>query len=107
MLPREEKYIHDWETKRSKSKWSYVFLTALVWGTIFPVLILSFRLALKGDLSLAALQDGIFTPAFLSIWVKFVGGFFLFALLMWRLALKKYRELKRKQAAQQQLRLPH
>ena len=103
MLPREEKYIYDWETKRGKGKWSYLILTALVWGSLVPALITAFRLAFKGLLSFGALSDRIFTTAFLPTWLKFVGGFFLFAFLMWHLAKRKYQFLKRKQVAQQQL----
>lgn len=107
MLSREEKYIHDWETRRGTGKWRYVLLTALVWGTLMPVLIAAFRLAFKGRLGLDTLTDTIGSNAFFIIWLKFVAGFFFFALLMWHLAKKKYQELKRKQVAQQELQVPN
>lgn len=107
MLPREEKYIYDWETKRGKGKWSYIFLTALVWGTLFPVLVAAFKLALLGRLSFSALTDKVLDVDFLPIWLKFIAGFFFFALTMWHLAKRKYRELKRKQMAQQEWRIPN
>ncbi len=102
MLPREEKYIYDWETKRSKGKWSYLLLTAFIWGSIFPVIIRAFKLAFRGELSFSNLFGGVFNLAFFPVWIKFVGGFFLFALLMWHLAKRKYLELKRRQVAQQE-----
>lgn len=105
MLPREEKYIYDWETKRSKGKWNYLFLTAFIWGSIFPIVITAFKLAFNGSLSLSNLFNGIFTAAFFPVWIKFTGGFFLFALLMWHLAKKKYAALKQKQITQSELHL--
>lgn len=105
MIPREEKYIYDWETKRSKGKWSYISLTALVWGTMFPVIIAAFKLAIKGLLSIDTLFANVLSLSFLSVWIKFVAGFFFFALFMWFLAKKKYQVLKRKQA-QQELGIP-
>ncbi len=107
MIPREEKYIYDWETKRSKGKWSYISLTALIWGTMFPVIITAFKLAIKGLLSFNSLSDYVFARSFLPVWIKFVAGFFFFALFMWFLAKKKYQMLKRKQAAQQGLGIPN
>ena len=107
MLAREEKYIHDWETKRSKGKWNYIFLTTLLWGTLLSVLVIAFKLAINGLLSFDRLLNKVFDITFLPTWIKFVAGAFVFALLMWYLALKKYRELKRKQATQRELRLPH
>ncbi|WP_118973983.1 hypothetical protein [Taibaiella koreensis] len=106
MLSREEKYIYDWETRRGRGKWRYVTLTALVWGTIVPVLVAAFKLAFKGLLSFGMLFDIINCNAFLYTWLKFAAGFFAFALLMWHLAKKKYQELKRKQMARQELQLP-
>jgi hypothetical protein len=103
MLPREEKYIYDWETKRSKGKWSYLLLTALIWGSIFPAVIRAFKLAFNGELSFGSLFRSVFNIAFFPVWIEFVGGFFLFALLMWHLAKRKYQELKRRQAAQREL----
>lgn len=82
-------------------------LTALVWGTLMPVMIAAFRLAFKGMLALDSLTDTIGSNAFFTIWLKFVAGFFFFALLMWRLARKKYQELKRKQVARQELQVPN
>lgn len=105
MLPREEKYIYDWEVKRSKGKWSYILLTALIWGSLIPVVIRAFKLAFRGELSFGNLGTHIFHVNFIPVWLKFVAGFFFFALLMWHLARKKYEELKKKQAAQQELHL--
>jgi hypothetical protein len=105
MQAREEKYIYEWETKRSKGKWSYLFLTALIWGSIFPVVIRAFKLAFNGELSFGGLFGRVFSLSFFPTWIKFVGGFFLFALLMWHLAKKKYTELKRRQVAQRELHL--
>lgn len=107
MLAREEKYIHDWETKRSKGKWTYIFLTALVWGTMLPVVIEAFKLAVKGLFSLNILLYRIFDDGFLPVWIKFVAGFFIFALLMWHLSKRKYLQLKRKQMEQRQIRIPN
>ena len=103
MLSREEKYIYEWETRRGKGKWSYVILTALIWGTIFPCVIKAFKLAFRGQLSFTQLKSGIFNQDFFYTWAGFVIGFFCFALLMWRLAKKKYEEFKRKQVAQTEL----
>jgi hypothetical protein len=102
MLPREEKYIYEWETKRSKGKWSYLFLTAFVWGSIFPIAIKAFKLAFNGTLSFS----DIFTWPFFFYWIKFVVGFFIFAFFMWHLAKRKYLTLKRKQATQREFHLP-
>jgi hypothetical protein len=99
MLPREEKYIFEWETKRRKGKWSYLFLTAFVWGSVFPIVIKAFKLAFSGTLSFGSLFRDIFTWPFFSYWIKFVVGFFIFAFFMWHLAKRKYLALKRKQAA--------
>lgn len=103
MLPREEKYIYDWEVKRSRGKWSYIFLTAFIWGSMIPVVIRAFRLAARGELSFRNLGAQIFHIEFFPVWIKFVAGFFFFALLMWHLARKKYEDLKKKQRAQQEL----
>lgn len=107
MLSREEKYIYEWETRRGRGKWRYVVLTALVWGTIVPVLIAAFKLAFKGLLSFATLSDAVGSSSFLFTWLKFVAGFFVFAMLMWYMARKKYQELKRKQVAGQEFRIPN
>ncbi len=106
MLLREEKYIQEWEAKRSKGKWNYVLLTALVWGSLIPAVIAAFRLAFKGQLSFSNFFDTIFDIDFFPTWIKFVVGFFFFALLMWYLAKRKYLALKRKQMTQNQLRVP-
>ncbi|MFA6056805.1 MAG: hypothetical protein WC756_01310 [Taibaiella sp.] len=106
MLPREEKYIYEWETKRSKGKWSYLFLTAFVWGSIFPIVIKAFKHAFKGELSFSTLFGDIFTWTFFSYWIKFVIGFFIFAFFMWQLAKRKYLALKRKQVGQREFPLP-
>lgn len=100
MLNRDEKYIYDWETKRGKGKWSYLFLTAFIWGTLIPVLITAFKLAFKGLLSFSNLKSEVLTREFLPTWIKFVAGFFFFALFMWHLAKKKYQELKHKQKSE-------
>lgn len=105
MLPREEKYIYEWETKRSKGKWSYLFLTAFVWGTIFPIVIKAFRHAFNGELSFSNLFHDIFTWPFFFYWLKFVAGFFIFAFFMWHLAKKKYQALKRRQIMKTEPRL--
>lgn len=102
MLPREEKYIYEWETKRRKGKWSYLLLTAFVWGSIFPIVIKAFKLAFNGSLSFNSLFSGIFTWPFFLYWIKFVVGFFIFAFFMWHLAKRKYLMLKRKQIAQRE-----
>jgi hypothetical protein len=103
MLPREKKYIYDWETKRGKGKWRYILLTTLLWGTLIPLIVLAFRLASKGQLSFDLLQDRVFTEAFFLSWIKYIAGAFVFAWLMWFLSFKKYQELKRKQAIQQEM----
>ena len=107
MLNREEKYIYDWETKRGKGKWSYVFLTAFIWGTFVPIIIIAFKLALKGLLTISNLKAEIFSSSFIPFWLKFVGGFFLFALLMWQIAKKKYLDLKQKQKSPNDVHVPH
>jgi hypothetical protein len=103
MLPREEKYIYEWETKRSKGKWSYLFLTAFVWGSVFPIAIKAFKLAFNGNLSFRNIFSDIFTWPFFFYWIKFIAGFFIFAFFMWQLAKRKYLGLKRKQAAQREI----
>ena len=100
MLAREEKYIYDWETKRGKGKWGYLFLTAIVWGSIFPIVFKAFKLALNNELSFSNLFNVLFTMSFLITWIKFFSGFFLFASLTWTLAKNKYTTLKQKQTAQ-------
>ena len=97
MLPREEKYIYDWETKRGKGKWSYILITTLLWGTLLPIIVLAFRLAIKGTLSPGFILDKVFHETFLITWIKYMAGTLVYAYLMWTLSLKKYRELKRKQ----------
>lgn len=106
MLPREERYIYEWETRRGKGKWTYVFLTAFIWGSLVSVITKCFGLAFQGRLSLRTVGNTIFTVDFFPVWLKFVGGFFLFALLMWHLARRKYRELKQKQQSRERLRVP-
>jgi len=107
MLTREEKYIYDWETKRGKSKWSYVLLTTFIWGSLLPAIVIAFRLAFKGLLNFANLKAEIFSSAFVPLWLKFIGGFFLFALLMWHIAKKKYLDLKQKQKSYDDVHVPH
>ncbi|MFT4061609.1 MAG: hypothetical protein QM642_04545 [Edaphocola sp.] len=96
MLAHEEKYIHDWESKRSKGKWTYVSLTSLVWGIVLPLLVLSFKLATGGQLTAMGVWSHVCSYPFFLLCVKFVMGVFLFALFMWHLAQKKYSDLKRK-----------
>ncbi len=79
----------------------------LAMGTLLPVLVIAFKLAINGLLSFDLLLNRVFDISFLPTWIKFVAGAFVFALLMWYLARKKYRELKRKQGTQQELHLPH
>ncbi len=104
MLPREEKYIYDWETKRGKGKWSYILMTTLLWGTLLPIIVLAFKLAIKGFLSADFMLDKVFHETFLITWIKYMAGTFVFSCLMWFLSLKKYRELKRKQMTELKVR---
>lgn len=97
MLSREEKYIYEWETKRGKGKWSYIFLTALVWGTLLPCMVKAFKLAINGRLSLRSMFWAVWNVQFLKTWGMAMAACFLFALLMWQLAFKKYMEFKEKQ----------
>jgi hypothetical protein len=103
MLPREERYIREWEQKRGKGKWSYLFLTAIVWGTIVPVAIKAFGLASEGLLSFRNLKEQVFRDEFIMLWAGFAAGFFCFALLMWHLARKKYLQFKQKQKANSEI----
>jgi hypothetical protein len=105
MRPREEKYIYDWETKRGKGKWSYIIMTTLLWGTLLPVVVLAFKLAIKGFLTLDLILDKVFHETFLVTWIKYIACAFVFACLMWFLSRKKYKELKRKQMTE--LQVPH
>jgi hypothetical protein len=102
MLSREEKYIYEWETRRGKGKWSYVILTALIWGTIFPCVIQAFKLALKGQLGISQMKSVLFNQSFLFTWQAIIAGILFCALLMWRLAKNKYLEFKKKQLSRTQ-----
>jgi hypothetical protein len=97
MLPRERKYIRDWEQKQSKGKWRYLFLSTAVWGSIIPVVIEAFKLAAKGALSWKNINARIFVMDFLYIWLGYCIACFCLAWIMWHLAQRKYLEFKRKQ----------
>jgi predicted membrane protein len=101
MLPREEKYIHDWEKNRGKEKWSYLLLTAFMWGTIVPFVYKFINVVTHYRFSLDLLLQTFLSLHFFFLWIKFVVGFFVFAFVMWHLSYKKYKELKRKQVSQE------
>ena len=107
MLPREEKYIYDWETNRGKGKWGYILLTAFVWGTLVPFVVRLINIVTHNRISLHLFSDEFISQHFLFLWLKFVAGFFIFAFTMWHLSFRKYKELKRKQVAQQQYQHQH
>lgn len=100
MLPREEKYIHDWEMRRSKGKWLYIFLNSIVWATLLSVIIKLFKIVLTSRFSMETLSQTFFNVSFLYFWLKFLAGVFLYTLLLWHLSYKKYKELKHKQMVQ-------
>ncbi|WP_146146629.1 hypothetical protein [Taibaiella chishuiensis] len=97
MIPRDQKYMYEWESRRSKGKWKHILLTAVIWGTLLPVIITSFYLARNGELSFGNLFQVIFDDEFLLTWLKYFGGAFLFALVMWHLAKRKYESLRNRQ----------
>ncbi|KAA5533684.1 hypothetical protein F0919_14200 [Taibaiella lutea] len=100
MLAREEKYIYDWETTRGKGKWQYILLNTFVWATLLTVIIKLFKIVLSTKFSIQSFSQTFLNTSFLFFWLKFVGGVFLYSLLMWHLSYKKYKELKQKQIAQ-------
>lgn len=97
MLPRDQKYMYEWESRRSKGKWKHILLTAFIWGTLLPVVVTSFYLAKDGLLSFANLLQVVIDDDFLLTWVKYFAGVFLVALIMWHLAKRKYESLRGRQ----------
>ncbi len=97
MLPRDQKYMYEWETRRSKGKWKHVLLTALIWGTLLPVIIECFDLAKDGNLSFPNLFRMVFDDEFIPTWLKYMAGVFCFALTLWYLAKRKYETLRQRQ----------
>jgi hypothetical protein len=98
MLPREEKYIRDWEIKQSRGKWQYIILTAIVWGTLIPFIVKLFVLAAQGLIwTGAAWRATFFTRDYLQFSGYFYIALFSYALMMWQLAAQKYKQLKQKQ----------
>jgi len=104
MLPREEKYIYDWENSRGKGKWTYILLTAFMWGTIVPLVYKLIYVVTHFGLDPEAFTETFVSRDYLWLWLKFMAGFFLFALIMWQLSFRKYKELKRKQASREHFR---
>jgi hypothetical protein len=100
MLPREEKYIYDWETNRGKGKWRYILLTTFVWGTLVPFVVRLINIVTHNKISLSLFSDEFLSKHFFFLWIKCIVGFFLFAFGMWHLSFKKYKELKHKQVSQ-------
>lgn len=99
MISREEKYIYEWETRRSKGKWSYIILTTLIWGTFTPFMYTAFKLAFRGLLHPQRLWYALWSSDFVYTWFYFMAGFFLYALLMWHLARRKYYQYRQRQKA--------
>lgn len=97
MLPREQKYMYEWESRRSKGKWKHILLTALIWGTLLPITIECFDLAKDGNLSFRNLYSIVFDDDFLLTWAKYLVGVFCYALIMWYLAKRKYNALRERQ----------
>ncbi len=60
-------------------------------------MITSFYLARNGQLSFRNLFQVIFDDDFLFTWFKYLAGAFLFALVMWYLAKRKYESLRNRQ----------
>src|ERR1700748_3736585 len=101
MLPRDEKYIHNWETNRGKGKWSYIFLITFVWGTLVPFVFRVINIITHNRISISLFSDEFLSKHFLLLWLKFVAGFFLFAIAMWHLSYRKYKELKQEQVSKE------
>ncbi|GEM_PF-918103 len=98
MLPREEKYIRDWELKQSRGKWQYIILTAIVWGILIPFIVKLFVLAAQGNIwSGTAWKATFYTRSYLLFMAYFFLALFAYGLMMWQLAAQKYKQLKEKQ----------
>lgn len=97
MLPRDQKYMYEWETRRSKGKWKHIFLTAFIWGSLLPVIIECFDLAKDQRLSYQNLSGIVFDDDFLFTWVKYLVGVFCYALIMWHLAKRKYDSIRQRE----------
>ncbi len=100
MLPREEKYIYDWEMRRSQGKWLYIVLNSIIWSILLSVIIKLFKIVLSTKFSIAAFSQTFFNISFLFFWLKFLAGVFIYTLLIWHLSYKKYKALKEKQMLQ-------
>lgn len=96
MLPRDQKYMYEWETRRSKGKWKHILLTTFVWGSLLPVIIECFDLAKDQQLSFRNLSRIVFDDDFLFIWFKYLAGVFCYALIMWQLAKRKYNSIRQR-----------
>lgn len=98
MLLREQKYIEGWERKQSRGKWQYIILTSIFWGLLIPFVVKLFALALAGNIwSWPAWRSVFVTKDYLLFCAYFLLALFAYALIMWQLALQKYKQLKRKQ----------
>jgi len=98
MLSRERKYIEVWERKQGRGKWQYIVLTTVSWGLIIPFVIKLFALALSGDIwNEQAWKKTFLDAGYLIFTAYFLLAVFAYALIMWQLALQKYRQLKEKQ----------
>ena len=97
MLPRDQKYMYEWETRRSKGKWRQILLSTFVWGTLLPMIIKCFDLALDGDLSFRNFSSIVFDDDFLPTWAKYIAGVFCYSLFMWHLAKRKYDTLRQRE----------
>jgi hypothetical protein len=96
MLPRDQKYMYEWETRRSKGKWKHILLTSFIWGSLLPVVIECFNLAKDQRLSFSNLCLIVFDDDFLLTWVKYLAGVFCYALIMWYLAKRKYDSIRQR-----------
>lgn len=83
-----------------------MLLTTFIWGSMLSVIVKAFGLAFKGLLSFESLSETVCSADFFPFWLRFVIGFFVFALVMWHLAQKKYRELKQKQEQGNKMQVP-
>lgn len=105
MLSRELKYIEVWERKQGHGKWQYIILTTMSWGLVIPFIIKLFILALAGNIwNNQAWQETFLGSGYLVFTAYFLLAVFAYALIMWQLAIQKYRQLKEKQKEEERYR---
>jgi len=93
MTEKEEKYIKIWKNNIEKGKTQYIIKTTIIWAFFVTLLTPFFKFLLNFDLTKEKLIEAYDIKHLLIQFVVFLIVGILFSFVMWKMNVKKYKQL--------------